>query len=219
MTNGEVIAGAAAAETNLRLPGLQALAEQVLVEKPEYVIFGDAHITAEHQNITAAFLETLAADPRYRHGGAGLYVEALYDTARPAEGDFSGGVVRYDQPNFGGRTKYLAAMQTAIRLGIAVHGIDLQKDVDQESLERMLHWKGAIESGTEQTKVLLVGAGHLWNDAGKPADLMYLLGKTQLVASNERAYNPPGFSERMPLEVARPDITDRQYVVAKYQLP
>jgi hypothetical protein len=124
----------------------------------------------------------------------GFYAEALYDYADPKSGDFSGGVITYDEHRrdiFSG-TNYRGTIQKIIDSGVPVHGIDLDRNVDSESEERMVHWKAQIDKGDEPIKVLLVGAGHMWNNPQETADLMHRLGNNQWTVQNERAYIPPG---------------------------
>lgn len=192
------------------LEGLSVLADQILTEKPDYVVVSDAHVNSEPQKVASALLQALAQSPQYVSDDVGFYVEALYDSAKPAEGDLSGAVIKYDDPAWSGNTNYRGAIDTALGLRVQVHGIDLNKPgIDQEGKERMLRWKQAIEAGSERIKVLLVGAGHVWNDPRKDSDLMHKLDKPKWLIQNEKAYIPPGFTQNVQVNVGRPDITQK----------
>lgn len=201
------------------LLGISDIAKAILEERPEFVFISDAHITSEPQDVVASLVESLARVPSYTSGAVGFYVEALYDHATPQTGDFSGSVIAWDdfhkdKPN---GTNYRGTIQRAIDVGVAVHGIDLDKRVDSEGEERMIHWQEQIERGVEPIKVLLVGAGHMWNDPKKTADLMYRLGKRQWTIQNERAYIPPGYNQVISADISQSVATDRKYKVAKFE--
>lgn len=200
------------------LEGLSAVAGQILTEKPDYVVVSDTHVNSEPQNITSALLQALAQSPQHAGGDVGFYVEALYDSAKPAQGDFSGSVIKYDDPTQSGDTNYQGVINTALGLNMQVHGIDLNKPgVDQEGKERMLHWKQAVEGGSERIKLLLVGSGHIWNDPKKDADVMHRLNKPKWLIENARAYIPPGFTQTLQVNIGRPDLTQRKYNIVKYR--
>jgi len=194
--------------------GLQELARLVLNEGPDYVVFSDSHVGPDAQHVSAAFLQTTFADPDYASGGVGFYVEALYDTARPEEGDFSGGVIGWD---VNGKTRYRETVQKVVDLGVPVHGIDIDDpEIGPEDDKRMRHWQRVIEAGPEDVKVLLVGGGHLFNNPQKTADLMYRLDGEQWVADTDRAYKPPGASETTSFEPGLPDLSRSTYILSKY---
>lgn len=199
------------------LDGLSVLANQILTKRPQYVIVGDAHVNSEPQNVVVALLQALAQSPHYVSGDVGFYVEALYDSAKPAEGDLSGSVIKYDDPKWSGNTNYGGAINASLGLNIQVHGIDLNKaGIDQEGKERMLHLKQTVEAGSERIKVLLIGAGHVWNDPRKDADLMHILDKSKWLIQKDGAYIPPGFIQNVQVNVGRSDLTQRKYNVIEY---
>lgn len=203
------------------LTSMSEIAQAVLDERPSYVFVADAHITSEPQDVSASLIEALTQSPAYQHGNVGFYVEALYDYANPAVGDFNGAVIKWDEHHRDEPTgtNYKGTIQRAIDSGVPVHGIDLDKRVDSESEERMTHWKDQIDKGTEPIKVLLVGSGHMWNDPKKTPDLMYRLGGNQWVIQNERAYIPPGHSQVIDADISQSVPTDRKYKVVKYNNP
>lgn len=203
------------------LIGMSEIARAVMEERPPFVLVADAHITSEPQDVAVSLVESLAQSSTYQPGDVGFYVEALYDYANPAAGDFSGSVINWDEhhkdkPN---GTNYRGTIQRVIDSGVPVHGIDLDKKVDSEGEERMTHWKEQIDKGTEPIKVLLIGAGHMWNDPKKTPDLMYRLGGNQWAIENERAYIPPGHSQVMNADISQSVPTERKYKVVKYTSP
>ncbi len=200
------------------LKGLSAVAQAILDEKPAYVLIPDTHVTAEAQNVSASLIEALTQLPTYKPGDIGFYVEALYDYAHPETGDFSGNVIAWDDcdMNEDDRTDYRNTIQKAINCSVPVYGIDLDKRVDSESAERMTHWKAQIDKGTEPIKILLIGAGHMWNDPNKVPDLMSKLGGNKVAILNEKAYIPPGQSKVMIAEISQSVPVKRKYNVVNY---
>lgn len=201
--------------------GMNEIAQAVMEERPPFVLVADAHITSEPQDVAASLVESLTQSSTYQPGDVGFYVEALYNYAKPEIGDFSGGVIAWDEyhrdkPN---GTNYRGAIQRAIESGVPVHGIDLDKRVDSEGEERMAHWKDQIDKGIEPIKVLLIGAGHMWNDPKKTADLMYRISNDQWAIQNERSYIPPGHSQVIDADISQTVPTDRKYKVIKYNNP
>ena len=193
----------------------------VLDERPQYILVADAHIVSEPQDVSASLVEALAQSSAYQPGDVGFYVEALYDYANPAAGDFSGAVIKWDEhhKDKANGTNYKGTIERAIAASVPVHGIDLDKKVDSEGEERMAHWKDQIDKGTESIKVLLIGAGHMWNDPKKTPDLMYRLGGNQWAIENERAYIPPGYSQVIDADISQSVPTERKYKVVKYTNP
>jgi hypothetical protein len=194
---------------------MEGIARAVLEEKPSYVLVADAHITSEPQDVAASLVESLSRDPSFIHDDVGFYVEALYGYAKPESGDFSGSVIAWDDHK-SSETNYRGTIQRAIDAGVAVHGIDLDKRVDSEGEERMVYCQGQIEKGTEPIKVLLIGAGHIWNNPKRSADLMHRLGKRQWIIVNEKAYIPPGYNQVITANISQSVATDRKYIIAKY---
>ena len=198
--------------------GMGEVARAVLEERPRFVLVSDDHITSEPQDVSASLVEALTQSPTYQSGDVGFYVEALYNYANPQTGDFSGGVIKWDEfhkdnPN---GTNYRGAIQRAVESGVPVHGIDLDKRVDSEGEERMAHWKAQTDKGIEPIKILLIGAGHMWNDPKKTADLMHRLGNNQWAIQNERAYIPPGYSKVVNADISQSVRTERKYKIVKY---
>lgn len=75
---------------------ITGLAQRILDEQPAYVLIADTHVDCDQQHLAAHLLEVLSQLPSYNQGSVGFYVEALYEHANPATGDFSGGVIRWD---------------------------------------------------------------------------------------------------------------------------
>jgi hypothetical protein len=200
------------------LQGLSEVAVGILQERPEYIIISDVHIDSEPQNVAAALLTEIAH--LSKESGVGFYVEALYNYADPAKGDLSGGVVQWDEWNteLKQRTNYRGAIQTAVGLGITTHGIDTDKKVDSESEMRMRHWTEHISKGPEAIKVLLIGAGHTWNNPQKTPDLMHRLKGLQWVISNKRSYDPPGYSKITPINMKGSTLTQQNYKLTEYTI-
>lgn len=48
-----------------------------------------------------------------------------------------------------------------------------------------------------------MGAGHLWNDSRKTADIMYRLGSNQWLIQPETAYTPPGKAQIVNLDISQ----------------
>ncbi len=194
--------------------GLAELAELVYQERPAYIHIPDAHFVPDPQQLSLALLKALKSNPRYLPGEVGFYVEALFSDANPQEGNYSSGLIAYDE---NGQTKYRETLEQATALDIPPHGIDLNKRIDQEGEERMSHWVRQIEKGTEPIKVLLIGAGHIWNNPKKTPDLMYRLDGKQWVIENTRAYKAPGYSGEMSLHLNDPSISKADFVVLTYE--
>lgn len=196
------------------VPNMADLANQILTSRPDYVLVNDAHITSEPQRAALALIEHLTKDPSYKAGTVGFYVEALNSDSDVAKDKLSGGVLNYDA---NGKTKYGEVIQKAQKLGVNVHGIDIP-GYDSESDERMLHWEKTIKDGREPIKVLLVGAGHIWNNSSNTADLVTRLGKTQWVFSTTVSYSPPGYKDAQEINTSQALETERKYKITKYIL-
>lgn len=200
------------------LGSIKDLANSILTEKPEYVIISDQHINSEPQDVAKVLIESLCESSSYIPGQIGFYVEALYSTSDPSQNNFDGGVVKWDEFKDRARpTNYRSTIQIAVDKQIPTHGVDLNKNIDSESEERMQHWEQVIKSGAEPTKILLVGGGHLWNDQRNTADIMKRLGKNQWVIENEKAYSPPGSTSQTNFDLSASVKTDRKYILLKYK--
>lgn len=196
------------------LVGVEKVAQFILKERPNYIIIADVHITAEPQDLAAAILQATVNQPNYKPGELGFYVEALFDTARPEQGDFSGSVINWDewhkdepQKN----THYRMAIESAVTNHVPVHGLDLNKKVDSESLERTAHWLAQLAKGKEPIKVLLIGAGHVWNNTKMTSDVLSRIPGKTFVLKNVEAYPPPGFVATANVDFASPQLAKRTY--------
>jgi len=205
-------------EPEKEVRGLDALAEVILHEKPQYFIVTDAHIFSEPQDITASIIEAISRNPNYSKGQVGFYVEALFDSAKPEAGDFRGDVILWDdEATERSGTNYRGTIQRSVDQEVPVHGIDLDKNMHPDSKERIDHWERIIRDGKEDIKVILAGGGHFWNDQTKPTDLMHRLTGEKWVLRNEKASEMPGIIASIPVDLT-PDIaTKYTYTILKYK--
>lgn len=201
------------------LVGVEKVAQFLLKERPNYIVIPDVHMVSEPQDISAALLQAIHSQPNYKPGDVGFYVEALFDTARPEQGDYSGSVVLWDDwhndPKKG--TRYRDAIASTVQLKIPVHGLDLEKKVDGESLERTNHWLTQLQKGQEPMKVLLIGAGHVWNDIKRTADVLSRIQGKTMVLRNIEAYSPPKVRAIADVDFASPELAKRKYRLDIYE--
>lgn len=206
----------------LEMASIGEIARAILEERPPFVLISDNHINSEAQDLAASLLELLSQSPQYHYGDVGFYVEALYDYADPMNGNLSGGVIEWDAhhrdaQNKTDGTNYAGAIQKVIDHGVPVHGIDLDKKVNDEGEERMSHWKRQIDKGKEPIKILLIGAGHIWNDPKKTPDLMYRLEGEQWLIQNEQAFTPAGHAQIITIDISQFVPSGRKYKIVKYK--
>lgn len=176
---------------------LQELTEKVKRERPRYIFIGDVHFSPDRKELSSALIH----EQKKEGLDAGLYVEALYSTADVQEGDYSGSVIKWDNRIRGMTYRELI---DSVREMVPVHGIDHPdypgKIKDGESKERVEHWRKSIQRGEQDVKVILVGAGHIWNDEGNPADIVSLMNGPFWLIKRQRAYAPPKPRETFSLQ-------------------
>lgn len=202
--------------SNPEITSMSELAGVLLEELPDFVLVGDMRVTSETQDVAAGLIESLALDPLFVPGVVGLYAEALFSSATPETGDFSGNVIKLDEADRDplNHTNYRGMIKTAIKSKVPVHGIDSDRPTASAADGVAEDLKGEIIKGPEPMKVVLVNFGHMRNTLTDPHDLISRLGHKQCVILNEKIYIPPDHSQ-----VTKADIfpsTRQKYNIAKY---